>query len=76
MENTGILDSTGKSIIKGDVFIHNGKKFYIKYSENQKVLLAKVCNDTGQNWRSLDWLNNVRKYITVIGNIYETKTEL
>lgn len=68
-QSTGIFDSKWVEIFKGDIFIHNGREFYIKYSENQKCLLARLVGDTGQNWRSLEWVANVRKYITVTGQI-------
>src|SRR5690606_35639209 len=67
---TGLHDKNGVEIYEGDRVRHNNNIFVVKYSENQHVLLLRVENDKGMNWRSLQWLAKVSKYCKVIGNIH------
>lgn len=69
---TGLHDKNGVEIYEGDRLRHNDNIFVVKYSENQHVLLLRVENDKGMNWRSLQWLAKVSKYCKVIGNIHTT----
>jgi uncharacterized phage protein (TIGR01671 family) len=70
MQFAGLKDKNGKEIYEGDIYTHNGRKFLIKYSDNQFVLLS-VQVDKKTNWRSLMDIKNISKYIDVIGNIYK-----
>lgn len=63
-------DKNEKEICEGDILQHNKNKYIVKYSKNQFVLLLKeIGSDT--NWRSLEWCNNVSKYIEIIGNVFD-----
>jgi hypothetical protein len=65
MKNTGIKDKNGIEIFEGNVIIHNCKEFLIKWSKNRNELVARILNDEGMNWRDMDWLSRVSKYIEV-----------
>jgi hypothetical protein len=70
MQFAELQDKNDKDIYEGDILKHNDNLYYIKFSKNQRVLLLRMI-DSKTNWRSLEWCNNVKKYIEIIGNIHE-----
>lgn len=66
MESTGIKDKNGIEIIEGNTIIHNGREFIIKMSKNLNCLVVRIINDEGMNWRDMEWLSRVSKYVTII----------
>ncbi len=68
---TGLTDKNGTDIFEGDRVKHNNNVFFVRYSSNRHVLVLRLENDKGQNWRELEWLGRVRKYVTVLGNIHQ-----
>jgi hypothetical protein len=63
---TGFKDIDGFEIMEGSTVQHNKNTYIVKYSDNQKVLVLRIVNDTGMNWRSMEWLSRVAKYCKVI----------
>lgn len=69
MAFTGVVCKDG-DIYEGDILKHNDKLYYVKFSQNQfNLLLKEVKSKT--NWRDLSWCNNVGKYISIVGNVYQ-----
>jgi hypothetical protein len=62
-------------IFSDDIIKHNQTRYIITWS---KEMVCYICVDPDNktrsgltNWRDLQWLNNVKKYVNVIGNIHE-----
>lgn len=68
---TGLVDKNGVEIYEGDRISHDKNIFIVKYSENLHRLLLRAENDKGMNWRDLEWVERVSKYLSTIGNIHE-----
>jgi uncharacterized phage protein (TIGR01671 family) len=68
-----IKDKNGKEIFEGDLLKHNNNIFKVRFSKNQFVFLLRDINPNSKSWRSLEWANNVSKYIEIIGNINQNK---
>jgi len=70
MQFTGIYDKNKKELYKGDIFSHNLINWVVVFSGKQGVMLARKI-ERNTTWKSLMDINNISKYIEIIGNIYE-----
>lgn len=71
---TGLNDTHGQEIYEGDILQHNTNRFIVEFFKEHGFILFVM--DNRKNWRGMDWCDNVRKYIEVIGNIHENPERL
>lgn len=66
-----VKDANGNDIFIGAVIEHNNSLFVIKYSKNQKGIVARKEPLNGQtmSWRDLIWLKRVSPYIKMVGTV-------
>ena len=71
---------SGRAIFEGDIVEHNSTLYVVEYSKTQSGF---ICIDRKHrtrggypNWRDGQWLNNVSKYLQVVGNIYDNAAML
>ena len=71
-EDIGIKDKNGNDILVGSVIKHNDSLYLIKWSFEQKQLVARAEPIEGQkkSWRDTKWIKNLSdKYIEMVGTI-------
>lgn len=61
-----LLDKNGVQLKDGSVVMHNTNVFVVKWSENLNEWILRVKDDTGMNWRNLDWFKKVGKYCEIM----------
>lgn len=80
MQFTGLQDKNGKDIYEGDIIKHNTNYFVVCFRANMGMCFVDMGKFEGgkdlvynkDNWRDWLWVYNVKKYLEIIGNIYET----
>lgn len=80
MQYTGLTVKAEKELYYGDIVKHNDNVFVVCFRENFGFCLihVKLYDPTNKmlmqkdNWRSYEDVWRMRKYVEVIGNIYET----
>ena len=71
MQFTGLFDKNGQEIYEGDIIDHNNRNFEIMFSIKNGWIAKEIGRP--ENFRKGDWIENVKKYITIIGNIHTQK---
>lgn len=60
-----LLDKNGIELRLGDIVLHGNNVFVVKYSENLNQVILRIKDDTGMNWRDLNWFKRVGKYCEI-----------
>lgn len=74
MESMHIKYPCGVDVFESDLFMHNKNLYKVVFSENLHRFIARnVIQEKGKpiQWRGLDWVKNVSKYIVYKGNIHQ-----